>query len=481
MNFSKSKKVRFLLGSLLFFAAFGIKPTQAQSNPVCSQKLPDRINELLTKANEQSRWGIVIESPQEVLYKKNADQYFMPASNLKLLTTATALQQLDSSFKITTPVHLQGNAPNLEKLQIIGQGDPTLQTEDLEQLADNLAAEGIRSIDTLTLEQGYFSKSALPSSWEWGDLKFGYATAVTSLILDENTVTLELTPQAVDDPIQTTWNNVIAGSQWDVNNETTTVAADDEINGLSLQGNLGQTQLDLTGELPKDEDPIRWDLAIPNPDRYIRDTLLRTLRQQGIAVEEINIAHSQVTPISDEPWMTFSSPPLTELITEMNHDSHNLYAEALLRVLIEQTNSDADQLEGIQEQLTTLDISPKAYQMVDGSGLSRWNLVTPSAIAQLLQGMLETDQAAIFRESLPVAGKTGTLSNRFEDTALEGKLQAKTGTLTGVSALSGYLDSSDDQPLVFSIFVNHSQLSASQQRELIDEMVLLLSRLEHCS
>jgi len=482
MNLIILKKLKFILGTLFFLVAFGIQPTPAKSNQVCKSQLPNQIQDILSKAHQHSRWGIVIESSQEVLYQKNADQYFMPASNLKLLTTATALQQLGSSFEITTPVYRQGDPPNLEQLQIIGQGDPTLKTEDVEQLANNLAAEGIHSIDTLTLQQGYFSKPALPSSWEWGDLKFGYATAVTSLILDENRVTLELKSQKLGDPIQISWNNVIAGSQWEVNNQTTTMAADDDdIKSLTLQGHLGKTQLDLTGELAADQDPIRWELAIPNPDRYIRDTFLRALKREGIEVDEVNIAHSEVTPISDEPWMTFSSPPLAELITATNRNSHNLYAESLLRVLIEQSTSDPEQLEVIQDQLTAFGISPKAYHMVNGSGLSRRNLVTPSAIAQLLQGMLETDQATIFRNSLPVAGEAGTLSNRLEDTALEGQLQAKTGTLTGVSALSGYLDSSYDQPLVFSIFVNHSQQSVSQQRKLIDEILLRLAQLENCS
>jgi D-alanyl-D-alanine carboxypeptidase/D-alanyl-D-alanine-endopeptidase (penicillin-binding protein 4) len=127
-----------------------------------------------------------------------------------------------------------------------------------------------------------------------------------------------------------------------------------------------------------------------------------------------------------------------------------------------------------------LGISPETYRLVDGSGLSRRNLVTPSAIAQLLQGMLKTDQAEIFRSSLAVAGVNGTLENRFQSTPLQGKLQGKTGTLTGISALSGYVELPHYQPLIFTILLNHSQLPASQQRNLIDRILLQLSHLKEC-
>jgi D-alanyl-D-alanine carboxypeptidase/D-alanyl-D-alanine-endopeptidase (penicillin-binding protein 4) len=117
---------------------------------------------------------------------------------------------------------------------------------------------------------------------------------------------------------------------------------------------------------------------------------------------------------------------------------------------------------------------------VDGSGLSRHNLASPKAIAQTLQLMAKTPQARVYRDSLPVAGVSGTLRNRFRNTVAQGNIQAKTGSMTGVSALSGYLDVPGYQPLVFSIMVNQSEQSLTTLRQGIDEIVLLLTRLRSC-
>jgi D-alanyl-D-alanine carboxypeptidase/D-alanyl-D-alanine-endopeptidase (penicillin-binding protein 4) len=128
-----------------------------------------------------------------------------------------------------------------------------------------------------------------------------------------------------------------------------------------------------------------------------------------------------------------------------------------------------------------LGVDPESYVIVDGSGLSRHNLVSPEAIAQTLQLMAQTSQARVYRDSLPVAGVSGTLKNRFRNTAAQGNIQAKTGGMTGVSALSGYLNIPGYQPLVFSIIVNQSDQSFATLRQAIDEIVLLLTRLRACS
>ena len=147
-----------------------------------------------------------------------------------------------------------------------------------------------------------------------------------------------------------------------------------------------------------------------------------------------------------------------------------------------QANKDSVEigLNEVTEALTTLGVNPESYVLVDGSGLSRRNLVSPDAIVQTLKLMAQRPQASVYRESLPVAGESGTLRRRFLSTAAQGNVQAKTGTLTGVSALSGYIDVPGYQPLVFSIMVNQSDQSVASLREAIDEIVLLLTRLRSC-
>ncbi len=189
---------------------------------------------------------------------------------------------------------------------------------------------------------------------------------------------------------------------------------------------------------------------------------------------------------NDKEIAAVESPSLSEFLIETNVNSNNLYAEALLRSLAikkprEKNQNTADVgLEVVRETLTQLGVEPEGYIIVDGSGLSRKNLTTPAALVQLLQAMAKSPQAEVFRASLPIAGVKGTLKNRFLNTAAEGIVQGKTGSMTGIYALSGYVNSPNYEPLVFSIIVNQSQESGKVIRTAIDEIVVLLSELKRC-
>jgi D-alanyl-D-alanine carboxypeptidase/D-alanyl-D-alanine-endopeptidase (penicillin-binding protein 4) len=476
-------KINLLLSRIIVLLfSFGLLNShlqgRADSQAFCSEELSTAIDNILADSEKTAHWGIMIQPwfSQQVLYQRNAEKFFIPASNVKLFTTAIAHLQLNPQFQILTPVYSQGTPPHLEQLHIIGKGDPSLTSNDLEQLAATLVENEVRSIETIVLETGYFSTPSINSTWEWEDVYAAYGTAVNDLILDENAVTLTLRPQGVGEKVKWDWNNYIAASQWDLENQAITAPANTEYQ-IELQRTLGRSQLQITGKLPQRIKTDVWQLAIPNPDHYFRDHLLAILANHGIEVNQVNFVESESIITLGEEVMTFTSPPLRELMQEINRNSNNLYAEALIKILRAQTETNL-----MQQQLTQLGIPPQQYQFFDGSGLSRRNLVTPSAIAQLLQAMLRSENAEIFRSSLAVAGSNGTLANRFQSTPLQGNLQGKTGTLTGISALSGYVTPPHHPPLVFSILINHSQLPASQQREKIDAILLLLSRLqEDCS
>ena len=466
---------QYLFGRLswgvFLFLTVAIKAATAQTTPdqFCQSDLSAEIDEMID--NSQSRWGIIIQSrdSEEILYQHNAEQFFIPASNTKLFTSAIALDQLDRQFQITTPVYQQGTPPTLETLQIQGRGDPTLTSADLENLASRLQAKGVQAIETVILETGYFSQPYANSTWEWEDRYAFYGSPANSLILDENSVNLKLTPTAVGEDVEIVWENAIAALQWNLTADVITVSSNGESN-LELRGQLGTAEIHFTGKLLAKGGSVVWGLAIPKPDHYFRDTLLQAFSKEGISVKNIEFARSYDEEVGKK-LMTFHSPPLWELLEEINVNSNNLYAESLLRILI--AESPFTQAEIMTKALTELGLNPESYHFVDGSGLSRRNFVTPSAIAQLL-----TENYESFRSLLPIAGVNGTLENRFQNTPLEGKLQAKTGTLTGISALSGYVELS--QPLVFSLMINYSQVSTSQQRKIMDQILLLLPRLDAC-
>lgn len=466
------------------------KPTlsdrkQQTASQICPSQLGTAI-EAITQRPEfaRSRWGILIEtlSTANRLYSRNAEQYFIPASNTKLLTTAAALRQLSPQFRIRTSVYGTGTLPNLTALRVVGRGDPSLTTAQLKDLAQQLKRRGVRQVQQLIVDNSYFRQAGINPTWEWEDIQYDYATSVTSLILNQNTVTLTLSPQQPGQPLQLNWNDTIAAKQWQVENQSVTATAGTE-NSLTLMGVLGQPLLKIKGQLAADAQPDAWDLAILNPAQYFLDSFRQSLWSEGITVTQASIINNFSVTEPMQELAAVESPPLAELVKETNQQSNNLYAEVLLRSLGTEGDRTANPDAGLvtlQQQLTQLGVNPESYRLMDGSGLSRHNLVSPDAIAQTLQRMAQTPQVAIYRASLPVAGVNGTLENRFRNTAAQSHLQAKTGTLTGVAALSGYLDVSGYQPLVLSIMVNQSEQPVATLRQGIDEIVLLLTRLRSC-
>jgi len=203
------------------------------------------------------------------------------------------------------------------------------------------------------------------------------------------------------------------------------------------------------------------------------------LRDRGIEVDSEYVDRRPFSIPRGTKLATVYSDTLEVLIAKTNQESNNLYAETLFQVLQDRLSA-ATEDNAIELVLSKLGVNSNSYSLNDGSGLSRQNLVSPEAIVKTLQVMAKTPQAKIYRDSLAVAGVSGTLKNRFLNTPIRGKLQAKTGTLTGVSGLSGYLELPNYETLVISIILNHADFKSSLQRDAIDEIVLLLKDLRDC-
>jgi D-alanyl-D-alanine carboxypeptidase/D-alanyl-D-alanine-endopeptidase (penicillin-binding protein 4) len=456
----------------------------AQDPPVagiCPAQLPAAINAIANRPQfARSRWGILVTplNSSTPLYSRDANSYFIPASNNKLLTTAAALHKLGGQFRIRTAVYRQGK----DGLRLVGKGDPSLTDTQLQALAAQLKNQGINQVSQLIVEDGYFQGKVINSSWEWEDLQTDYAVPVNSLILNQNATQLILKPQKLGQPLQTIWQEET--NQWQIENQAVTVAAEKPAQ-IAVVGVLGKPILQIQGQLPVDLAPISIGVAIFDPGRYFLQHFQTALTAQGITVAQSRVADMANRSTLEPELASVNSPPLAELVAETNQNSNNLYAEALLRSLGATSNTEGDTdslgLIAVKQTLTALGVNPASYFQADGSGLSRRNLVSPEALVQTLQGMAQTPEASIFRASLPVAGVSGTLKNRFRDTPVQGNLQAKTGTLTGVSTLSGYLTPPSYPPLVISIMLNQSEQPARIIRQNIDEMVVLLARLQPCS
>ncbi len=477
LSFNPIKPLGVLLLSLQLITPVRGEEVQAEET-LCLADLPAAIDNIKDREEwARSRFGISVQTLDgtQNLYSHNSDQYFIPASTAKLLTTAAILSQLGGDYNIITPIYTVGEAPTLETLHIVGKGDPSLTTEDFTILAKELKAQGITEIAELIVEDAYFPNPAISPSWEWSDLYYYYGVAVNSAILNENAFVLTLTPQNEAEPVRTTWTDTVAARQWRIENTAITTASENPAS-LTLQGEFGEPVLKIAGELAVNAGENVRGLAVRDPGTYFLETLRRSLLLEGITVNLSNLT-TTATPSGEETTI-IRSPNLTDLIKKTNSESNNLYAEALFRTLGKESNLDP--AEAMKTRLTTLNIDPNSYMLRDGSGLSRHNLVTPNALVQTLQAMSASPQAETFRNSLPVAGVSGTLQRRFQDTVGEGRVTAKTGTMTGASGLAGYIEPLNYEPLVFTILVNQSEHWASMQREATDEIVNLLARVEEC-
>jgi serine-type D-Ala-D-Ala carboxypeptidase/endopeptidase (penicillin-binding protein 4) len=462
------------IGKNLALAA-DIAPSQP-GDRVCPAQLSDQMNAIADQPRfHHARWGILVQTLAKgmTLYARDSENYFIPASNAKLLTSAAGLRQLGANFRWRTAVYGQGNRATLNRLTIVGQGDPSLTQTQLKGLAQQLYQQGIRHVQTLVADDSYGQGDRINPTWEWEDTQSGDGAPVNSLIVDQNQFSVLATPQRVGQPLKLAFVDLQLAQQWQIENTTQTVAANQP---ESIAIERSHSILKIGGQLQVGAEPETINVAVTDPAQNFAQHFRQALNDQQIQVGQ-TVIQTRSTPVVGKELAAIASPPLAELLPEINQNSNNLYAEALLKKLASTSpQTTAAGLVVLESTLSKLGISPQYYQLADGSGLSRRNLVSPIALIQLFRAMHRAPEATVFRNSLAIAGENGTLSGRLPNLAL----QAKTGSLTGVMALSGYLTPPQYEPIVFSIMINQSGQPNAVARQAIDQMVLLLNRLNPC-
>jgi serine-type D-Ala-D-Ala carboxypeptidase/endopeptidase (penicillin-binding protein 4) len=452
------------------------------SESACVDRLESEITAIQNRytLSGRGRWGILAATlnPSQILYRQNDRQYFVPASNTKLLTTAAALHRLGSEFRVRTSVYQTADG-----LRVVGHGDPSIGREQLDRLAQQIAAAGIHKIDRLIAEDAYFRGSPYNPHWQWEDVQSGYGTPVNSLIFDLNSIPFTLFPQAVGQPLRLEWDDPKPAQIWQVENQTMTVA-EGEPEFIEVGRDFTQPILYIRGQLIVGSPSETTAVAVTQPGQHFAEQFQQALEAAGIVVGPIEVT---TTPdsVTGEEIAAIESPPLSEWVMEINQNSNNLYAEALLRSLgVMQDPSTPDSAAAgiavVKKALSELGVDPGSYVLDDGSGLSRLNAISPEALVQTLQAMSHSPLAKLYRDSLPLAGETGTLGNRFLNSPLQGKIRAKTGTLAGVSALSGYLYPDSENAVEFSIIVDEIDRSADEQRQAIDEIIEAIANAQSC-
>jgi serine-type D-Ala-D-Ala carboxypeptidase/endopeptidase (penicillin-binding protein 4) len=466
-------------------------PTFAQSAPPsqsqCASQLGFAIDKIIGQPSvNTARWGILIQAlnnPSSDLYNRNADQLLMPASNAKLLTTAAALIRLTPQFRKQTPFLASGQAPNLNTLRIVGQGDPTLSDAKLEQIAQLLQSKGIRSIGTLIGDDSVFQGPLINPTWTWDDVQGGDGLPINSLMLNGNVMVLQLFPKRVGEPLGLKWRAQTPLATITIQNRSTTVnGAVQKLPEVNQQGN----QLEIVGQLSSGAGPENVDVPVPNPGLAFLERFQGMLAARNIQVGRLSLVNTPIAQPQEWPIAAILFPSLSALIAEGNRNSNNLYAEVLLKLMGSQTPSLGKSyaesgLSALQQTLTQMGVDSKGYRLLDGSGLSRQNLSSAKAMVQTLQAIAQSPYRTLFRSSLAMAGRSGTLSERFINTEVQERLFAKTGTLKGVAALSGYLESPSGSTIVLSILANHPTQSSSILRQTVDKIVIAIAQLQSCT
>jgi len=483
-------------------------PLQAQSDRLCPAQVQQEVEKIAQSPKLQSaRVGVFMQTNEpnpKILANLDGDRYFIPASNVKLFTTAIALKTLGADYRFATRL-MSKNLPNTQGilengLWVFGSGDPSFHSATgLKSLVTQLKNKGVKRINgglwALTSRKG----AEIADSWEWQDLQEYYAAIASPFTIDENALNWTIRPTKIGSPAIFEWENPVLASDWRVENQSITVTADAKDSlpeyDLKVVRPYGQKVVIISGQIPENSLPDLGGVAIPNPEANFLDRLRQELAIQGIEVSLTTNISSRLPPVQD--LAIALSLPLSELIITTNKDSNNLYAELLLRALgdrfhevtpddnIPDENILNDNVSGgilaIDKYLQTVNIPTTTVSLVDGSGLSRQNLTTPRAIAKLLQ-TVASDRSInqYFRKSLAIAGVDGTLTNRFKNTAAQGLLQAKTGSLTGAIALSGYINPPNYSEVIFSIMINNSNLTTKETQQYIDAIALLLTRLGTC-
>jgi D-alanyl-D-alanine carboxypeptidase/D-alanyl-D-alanine-endopeptidase (penicillin-binding protein 4) len=454
--------------------------------PPSALALPARIDAILARpALRRADWGIEVRdaATSRVLYSRNADRLFVPASNLKLLVTTTAVHHLRAGYRYRTTLYGTGPVRGgvLEgDLVLYGRGDPLISdrgghraTEVWEELADSLLARGIHRVSGgVVADDSYFEADHLRPDWEAYDLRWWYAAPVGALGFDDNSVQVRIAPGGVGERARVSWSP--ASEYVDVENRTVTVGsghprtADLERAGATIRA---------YGQVPAGSGTDVEYFAVSSGAEYAGTTFRETLERKGIAV-----GRADVRVVSDParspaatatPLATHLSDPLPQVIAPILLNSQNWIAETLLKTVGREVRGEGSWDAGLSVErdflIRVVGIDSADFRLRDGSGLSAGNMVTPRAFVRLLSYVDRTPEMSVIRSSLPVAAREGSLKSRFAD--LPGRVMAKTGYIGNVDSLSGFVTTDDGRTVIFSIIANKSGQPSARMKAAIDDVV----------
>ncbi|MDX2178281.1 MAG: D-alanyl-D-alanine carboxypeptidase/D-alanyl-D-alanine-endopeptidase [Bryobacteraceae bacterium] len=455
-----------------------------------------RIDEILaaSPASARANWGIAAEAieSRETVVAKNPDRYFIPASNTKLYSTALALVRLGPHHRLDTILVRDPNGD----LRLIGGGDPTMSWRKypyekgpnkgnplaaIEEFADMAVRKGIRHVTgDIVGDDTKWPSMPYPDGWSIDDAIWEYGAPVSALTINDNAIQITVRPGT----------EIGAAARVSLNPALEYYAIDNRLRTETgeRQFEIVRTapgQLRLLGRIAPRSTGRSELVAIDDPALYAAHALADALTRRGVRIDgRVRAEHraeGDPAPVggASEIVAVRKSRPVEEIVAVVNKVSQNLHAELLLREVGFQASGEGTARAGIDELkklLAEIGVDKNDYDFRDASGLSRLTLTTPATTVKLLAHMHSGPLRDVWLSSLPVGGVDGSLENRFKGMADGARVRAKTGALTHVTALGGYIDSESHGRLAFSIVANGFNAPASEIRATIDKICLELAK-----
>jgi D-alanyl-D-alanine carboxypeptidase/D-alanyl-D-alanine-endopeptidase (penicillin-binding protein 4) len=467
--------------------------SQVRLKPDTTDTLKRDIDAILAQpALDHGYWGVLVRSlkTDETLYTLNARKLMMPASNMKIVTLAATAARLGWDYTYETTVLAAGPIESgilHGDLVVVGSGDPSLVAADgmaervFAEWSEQLNSKGVRTIDGRIIgDDNAFDDDGLGFGWSWDDLADGYAAGISALQFNEGQVRVTIGPgAAVGHPASIAVTP--DGSGLIIRNSLKTTATNSPA-FVGAHRFPGSSRLELRGSIPLGSGPAVHTVSVDNPTLFFVNALRAALVAHGIEVRGPAVDVDDVTaePSRDTsvPLIAYRSPPLRSIATTLMKISLNFDAETMVKTLglARGAPTYAAGLADVRSLVEGWGVEASDLIMADGSGLSRYNLITPEALVTILTHVdRDVRLHGPFEASLPIAGRDGTLANRMKGTPAEGNARAKTGSMSNVRGLSGYVTTADGEPVVFSILANNFETVPERINRTADAIVVRLA------
>lgn len=463
--------------------AHAVKPKPIVSMPIKGTvSLISEINRAIASVDPNLNIGVAVKSMKQgdTLYLKNQHRSFVPASILKVLTAEAALLYLGPQYKFATRLHADNSAINSGvvngNLYLVHSGDPTLTYNDLVDLMIALKSQQINQvIGNVYIDTTAYDQAVYGPGWIWNDTRYCYAAPISASIINHNCLSFQVAPSKMAGNRA----NIIPSPNYyysGFRNDVVTKAGKNKSCYIHLDANSDST-ISLSGCVSKDR-AQGISTVIHGVVEYNKSLLRDLFKRYGIAIT--GVVTSGIVPANAPVLAIHESRPLHEMVTDMLKKSDNIIAGSLFKKMGELYSKQPGTWQNgslaVSQVLSRrAGVNTSQMNVLDGSGLSRYNQITPAQMLQVLDFAYHNYTTNYdFISALPVAGVDGTLKHRLSN--IVWKVRAKTGTMSGVNALAGYAITNDKETLAFVIIVNGHNGMGWRYKELEDRIVTVLTK-----